>query len=209
MNLFPGDLPQPAEYDAVLFDFDGTLVETASNHAKAWANAVGKLTGKGCPWTAADFRARWAGVSSSEVARVLALESQISPHELLAASTAAKMEIFSDWECVEPVVTFAGSSRSLGKKMAIVTGGDKQVIEHILPQKSDLMRIFSGVPIFDPSSVRAGRGKPCPDMFLLAAVRLGVDPSRCIVLEDADIGIQAAHRAGMKGFLVGATATKE
>jgi beta-phosphoglucomutase-like phosphatase (HAD superfamily) len=45
-------------------------------------------------------------------------------------------------------------------------------------------------------------GKPAPDLFLLAAARLGVAPSDCVVLEDSSAGIRAAHRAGMTPILV-------
>lgn len=45
-------------------------------------------------------------------------------------------------------------------------------------------------------------GKPSPDLFLLAAQRLGIEPPHCLVLEDAEAGVIAAHRAGMKVFIV-------
>ena len=44
------------------------------------------------------------------------------------------------------------------------------------------------------------RGKPHPDLFLCAAEKLGVEPENCIVIEDSDVGIEAARNAGMKGF---------
>ena len=48
-------------------------------------------------------------------------------------------------------------------------------------------------------------GKPAPDVFLLAAERLGFDPADCLVIEDAHVGIVAAHRAGMKVLAVATT----
>ena len=42
------------------------------------------------------------------------------------------------------------------------------------------------------------RGKPFPDLFLLAAERAGIDPARCLVIEDSPHGVEAAHRAGMR-----------
>jgi HAD superfamily hydrolase (TIGR01509 family) len=45
-------------------------------------------------------------------------------------------------------------------------------------------------------------GKPSPELFLLAAQRLGIDPVRCLVLEDSEAGVTAAHRAGMRVFMV-------
>lgn len=52
---------------------------------------------------------------------------------------------------------------------------------------------FDGSPCMDVT-----HGKPAPDLFLLAARLLGVEPARCLVFEDADFGIQAAEAAGMK-----------
>jgi len=46
------------------------------------------------------------------------------------------------------------------------------------------------------------RGKPCPDIFLTAAARLGCDPSTCMVLEDSESGLRAAHQAGMLPVLI-------
>jgi HAD superfamily hydrolase (TIGR01509 family) len=50
------------------------------------------------------------------------------------------------------------------------------------------------------SSEDVKRGKPNPDLFLFAAERLGIDPGNCVVVEDSDVGIEAAKAAGMKAF---------
>ena len=52
--------------------------------------------------------------------------------------------------------------------------------------------------VVTPRDVAPGRGKPAPDMFLLAAKKMGVEPTRCLVFEDAELGIQAALAAGMQ-----------
>ncbi|HPP53611.1 MAG TPA: HAD-IA family hydrolase, partial [Thermoguttaceae bacterium] len=55
-----------------------------------------------------------------------------------------------------------------------------------------------GSVLVDGMDVR--RGKPDPEVFLLAAQRAGLEPNRCVVVEDAPLGVEAAHRAGMKAI---------
>ena len=78
---------------------------------------------------------------------------------------------------------------------AIVTGGAPDVAHPALAV-SGLAELFNVV--VTPHDVPAGRGKPAPDMFLLAAERLGVPPGRCLVFEDAEPGIVGARAAGMQ-----------
>ena len=56
--------------------------------------------------------------------------------------------------------------------------------------------------IVTPDDVPPGRGKPCPDIFLLAAEKMGVNPADCVVFEDAQPGLEAAKAAGMDSVLV-------
>ena len=79
--------------------------------------------------------------------------------------------------------------------MAVVTGGMPEVAQHTL-NATGLAALFPIV--ITPADVPAGRGKPAPDMFLLAARRMGVAPERCLVFEDAAPGIAGARAAGMQ-----------
>jgi HAD superfamily hydrolase (TIGR01509 family) len=76
--------------------------------------------------------------------------------------------------------------------------------------RSNLDAIFAATglgELFDAvvSANDVGNGKPAPDVFLLAAERLGLEPADCLVIEDAHVGIEAAHRAGMKVLAVATT----
>lgn len=90
--------------------------------------------------------------------------------------------------------------------------GLRAVASSSAPDRLDLSLAVTGLrPLFGDhvySASQVQNGKPAPDLFLLAAGRLGADPARCIVIEDSPAGIRAAHAAGMRavGFLGGSHA---
>ena len=77
--------------------------------------------------------------------------------------------------------------------LAVASGGPRNVVRHSL-ETSGLAPLFRAVVTADD----VVHGKPAPDMFLLAARLLGVAPERCLVFEDADLGVQGAQAAGMQ-----------
>ena len=99
---------------------------------------------------------------------------------------------------IEPVANFARQI-ALTKPVAIVTGGGPEIAYPAL-DATGLRDLFSVV--VTPEDVPAGRGKPWPDMFLLAAERLGVPANQCLVFEDAMPGVKAAKAAGMQVVMV-------
>ncbi len=101
------------------------------------------------------------------------------------------LELLSEMQVIKPVVDFA---RSLHGRfpLSVASGGPKPVVDKTL-QMMGLTDLFPVV--VTPEDVVTG--KPAPDMFLLAAERMGVPANRCLVFEDAEPGIQAAKSAGM------------
>jgi HAD superfamily hydrolase (TIGR01509 family) len=79
----------------------------------------------------------------------------------------------------------------------VASGGERNIVLRTL-ELIGLGDTFSVV--VTPEEVK--EGKPAPDMFLLAAERMGVPPSECVVFEDSPLGLEAARRAGMTGVLV-------
>ena len=191
---FPADLPPPDSYDAVLFDFDGTIVKTAPNHNKAWLHALHQQGVK----AEGDIISGYGGVSSTAVALSLAQIHKVNAKQLHDAAHAVKVTLMEGWEPINDVVDFAERC----PKKAIVTGGDPEGTLHVMFMLPKVWSVFAKTMIFHPHSMGALRGKPAPDMFLLAASHLNTDPSRCIVIEDATIGLEAASRAGMRGYKV-------
>ena len=99
-------------------------------------------------------------------------------------------------ELIAPVVEFA---RRVSKThpVAVASGGTRDVVQSTL-SKTGLAPLFPIVVTADDVE----HGKPAPDMFLLAAKRMGVVPASCLVFEDGQPGIEAAEAAGMRHVFV-------
>jgi beta-phosphoglucomutase-like phosphatase (HAD superfamily) len=112
-----------------------------------------------------------------------------------------KAELFAQMipqvSVVRPVADYARSM--YGKlPMSVASGSEEHIVRGCL-SANDLLHLFDDI-IITPRLV--ARGKPAPDMFLLAAERMGIAPEDCLVLEDGQSGIDAAEAAGMKWVFV-------
>jgi HAD superfamily hydrolase (TIGR01509 family) len=187
------DIPQ-GEFAGYLFDLDGTLVDTMPLHFVAWREALWQ-SGLGRDLDE-DFFYSLGGVPTLLVAR------RIGEHYGVPLDAAAvehlKERIFlerlREAKLIAPVVDFARRVAAT-HPVAVVTGGMPEVAQASL-RLTGLDRLFRIV--VTPADVPAGRGKPAPDMFLLAARRMGVPPGRCLVFEDAEPGLVGARAAGMQ-----------
>ena len=187
------DIPK-GDFAGYLFDLDGTLVDTMPLHFVAWRQALWQC-GLGRELDE-DFFYSLGGVPTLLVA------NRIGEHygvKLDAAQVEqVKERLFlahlGDAKLILPVVEFA---RRVAKAhpVAIVTGGMPEVAQASL-ESAGLGAMFPIV--VTPADVPPDRGKPAPDMFLLAARRMGVAPERCLVFEDAEPGIVGARAAGMQ-----------
>jgi len=187
-------------FDAVIFDLDGTLVDSMPVHFMAWSEA---LAANGVPRNVfpEDVFHAMGGRPTKDIVCELNGEHNLT----LDAETISlvKREAFiSRIEEVEPNEEVLAFARSLDGKMpmAIASGGSRVVVEKTL-QALGLSDLFDEVV----TATEVPCGKPAPDVFLQAAKELGVDPQRCLVLEDAPAGIEAAQAAGMKVVAVPAT----
>jgi sugar-phosphatase len=167
--------------DALLVDLDGTLVDSTAPVARAWT-AFAHRHGLD-----PDEVLRFAhGRPSRETVAALA-----PPH--LHAEEAAAVE-GAEVRDTDGVVALPGADRVLraDRPLAIVTSCSTALATARL--------IAAGLPIPDVlvSSDGLERGKPDPECFVIGARRLGVDPTRCLVLEDAPAGIAAGRAAGAR-----------
>jgi beta-phosphoglucomutase-like phosphatase (HAD superfamily) len=182
---------EPGTFDALIFDCDGTLVETLPAHVAALQTA---LAGTGLKPTAAWARTKY-GQSPATV--LLAVERELGPIGL------PHEEVLRDWsanygknlqrlEEIEPVSDVARAWRGR-VPMAVASNGHRASVVATL-EAVGLSGLFDTVVAID--DVR--KGKPAPDLFLEAARRMGVPPERCVVFEDSEEGMEAARSAGMR-----------
>ncbi|MBP2707987.1 HAD family phosphatase [Microbispora sp. RL4-1S] len=181
----------PGDAGALLFDWDGTLVDTQPANYLAMAGALAE---EGVRLDQEWFDAR-TGLSSAEMVGVLARERGIGLRRSIAEIVADRDERFlrtAHEIRVHPEIGAVVSSFHGRLPMAVASGGARKVIETTLRHLPIRHRFGTLVTRDDVE-----RGKPAPDIFLRAATLLGVPPDRCTVYEDSDEGIAAAHAAGM------------
>ncbi len=181
---------------AVIWDVDGTLVDTAELHFQAWQRLAGEL---GQPFTRADFAATF-GRRNPEIIRQL-FGSHWTEREIDELGT--RKEDYYKAAARQGVDLLPGVRALLeGLKPA----GFKQAVGSSAPRGNlDLiLGLTRTQPFFDAvvSMEDTQRGKPDPQVFLVAAEKLGVPPGRCVVLEDAVAGVEAAKAGGMKCIAV-------
>jgi len=178
-------------YSAVIFDCDGTLADSMPLQHQAWLHGL-RSQGASFDFTWEVFVSR-AGMSLQ--ATVAELNAQFG-ESLDHVAVGREKEIYyerhrTSVRPVDEVLDFAREAAQRGP-VAVASGSpDDEVRRTLMTIRAlDLFEI-----IITPKDV--ARGKPAPDMFLLAASRMGVAPEQCLVFEDAVLGMLAAERAGM------------
>ncbi len=182
----------PGDFAGYIFDLDGTLIDTMPLHYRAWDRAM-REAGLGETLNE-DLFYSLGGVPTHRVAELFAEHYQlkIDAERVTHNKELLYLELVPLVKLIEPVAAFA---RATQKPRAIATGGTPQIALPAIAAAGlgpyfDIVVTTLDVPI--------GRGKPMPDMFLLAAKRMGVPPEKCLVFEDAEPGIQGALAAGMQ-----------
>jgi len=188
------------EIQAVIFDLDGVIVTTDHCHTAAWERLAREI-GVPVPEGLGD---RVRGVSRMESLEITLSESgrEFSPEEkesfahtkneyykgMISALTSA--------DILPGVMRFLGELRERGIKQAI---GSSSRNTPVILERIGMSDYFDAVA--DGNDIT--RSKPDPEVFLLAARRMGMAPEACIVVEDAAAGVEAAVAAGMKVLAVG------
>ena len=196
------DIPA-GDFAGYIFDLDGTLIDTMPLHFIAWSEAM-KRAGLPVPLSE-DLFYSLGGVPTRRVAELFGEHYKLSLNADAVSHVKEQLylERIAQVERIEAVTTFA---RKVAKTrpVAIATGGQPEIALPAL-RAAGLDDIFKVV--VTPNDVPPGRGKPEPDMFILAAERIGVDPKKCLAFEDAEPGIRAATAAGMKVVRVASRAS--
>lgn len=176
-------------YAGLIFDMDGTILDTEPTHRKAWREVLGRyglrfdepamVRLNGSPtWriaqsvidlNGADLDARLLAREKTDAVKAMLLDS-VQPLPLI--------DVVKEWHGRRP--------------MSVGTGSESAVAEALLAHLG-LRHYFHSVVAAD----HVQNHKPAPDTFLLCAQQMGVEPTQCVVFEDADFGVQAAKAAGM------------
>lgn len=200
------DIPA-GDFAGYIFDLDGTLVDTMPLHYRAWDMAMRKA-GLDAPLDEELFYSL-GGVPTKRVAELIAAHYGITVdvHAVFHHKESLFVELQKDAKLIEPVVEIA-RRMSLTHPVSVASGGPREIVRGML-ELSGLASLFNHNDyhlVITPEDVE--HGKPAPDMFLLAARRMGVPAEKCLVFEDAEPGMRAAEAAGMKWVRVPSRAHK-
>ena len=184
----------------VIFDMDGVLVDSYEPHFESWRNVA---------------RERGVEISPAQFATLFGRTSREIIAELWGGSrfTAAEMHDIDQHKEAEYRELVAARFPAMDGAAELIrdlaAGGFGVAIGSSGPPENVALAVAS-LQVEELVSVRVTgrdvqRGKPDPQVFLLAAERLGIPPARCAVIEDAPVGIQAANRAGMASIGLAST----
>lgn len=176
--------------EGLIFDCDGTLTDSMPAHYLAWRETFGRYD---IPFSEERFYSL-GGMPTDKIAEMLGSEHGIAldPAEVSQQKEEAFLEQLVHVLPVEKVVEIAKREKGR-RKLAVASGGFRWVIEEQLAHIG-LKDWFDVIVTKEDTE----RHKPHPDVFLEAARRMNVSPDRCLVFEDADLGFEAARRAGMQ-----------
>ncbi len=182
-------IPFPEDTEALLFDCDGTLVDSMPIHVDAW-QATLRDYGVELPKSFIDAR---AGMPTEIIVEQMNVEFGVSlnPATVVQDKEARYIARISEVKPVDLVLATAEAHHGR-LPMAVASGSVLSVVKLSLETVGALHLFPVLVTADDPIP-----GKPAPDVFLEAARQLDVEPAKCHVFEDGDQGIAAARTAGM------------
>uniref|UniRef100_A0A9E8CTJ8 HAD family hydrolase n=1 Tax=Bosea sp. NBC_00436 TaxID=2969620 RepID=A0A9E8CTJ8_9HYPH len=187
--------PMPSPYqpfDLVILDCDGVLVDSETISCRTLVDILSPFDPS---YDLETVMRRYLGRPASAV---------IEDYERMTGRPASaaftrdwRTQLFAAFrQDLQPVEGVRTVVEGLGSDYCVASSSDEERIETCL-RKTDLWDLFAG-RIF--STTRVKRGKPAPDLFLLAASERGVAPERCLVIEDSVSGVTAAKAAGMTAY---------
>jgi beta-phosphoglucomutase len=194
MNLSNNETRADIRARAVLWDMDGTLIDSMPYHWLAWQDVLRQInrTVEHGVWN------QTVGMRNSEI--IPLLFPDMTPEEMAYVDRAKeeryRARIEQDGiELLPGVAEWIQRFQIAGWKQAVASSAPPEnvaTIAHVLHLNGTFGALICGADV--------PRGKPDPDIFLAAAQRLNVEPQHCLVIEDASMGIEAAHRAGMQAI---------
>jgi beta-phosphoglucomutase-like phosphatase (HAD superfamily) len=175
---------------ALIFDCDGTLVDSMPLHMMAWKEAFGKYNYK----YEEEFLFSVKGMKETEIIKLYntTFHTDLDPEMLVSAKHDVFLNHIAKVKPIEPILNIALWYYNK-LPLAVVSGSVQEIVYGELKTVGILHLFESIITADDPL-----KPKPEPDTFIETAKRLKVSPSDCIVFEDGDSGLEAAAKAGMK-----------
>lgn len=184
-------------YRGVVFDLDGVLADSEGLHVEAWQETLQKL---GVAWQQVPLQ-EWVGIPDVEIVKQAVVEYGIplSPEALLERKREAFRALVS--AKLEPFAGVGEALRSLDSLcLGLATASPRR--------ETELMLSVMGLRELFPVTVTGDdvrHTKPHPETYLSAADRLGVEPERCLAVEDSPVGLKSALDAGLTALAVANT----
>ena len=180
------------KHAALIFDCDGTLVDSMPWHFKAWRTALNRYH---IPFSEERFYA----LGGTPIKRIIELLAEEAGQTVNVDTIAEEKErlYYSFIPEIKPrkmVIKIIKDNKGQ-IPMAVASGSSRHSVTTTL-KYLDILEWFNSIVCAEDVE----KHKPAPDIFLETAIRLGVTPERCLVYEDSPLGIEAAHRAGMKAI---------
>lgn len=188
---------------AVIFDMDGTLIDSTKLDFLAWKRLF-SLYNKNITFE------EYIPLLGIKSAKVVQEYLHLDDEEEIQNALAKKLVFFKDIlaaEGIEPIPfsdVFLRQVKNLGVPVALATSSRPAKMKMVM-ERLDLLSQFDVIV----TGAEVQKGKPEPDIFLMAAEKLGVAPEDCLVFEDANNGVMAAKRAGMKCIALSSHLSKE
>jgi len=177
---------------AVILDMDGVMVDSEHQWRLIEGPSLKRLVGR---WGARDHR-KVVGLGVEDVHSLLVREYglRMKKADFLAHSEALALEVYRRKVSLTPGLRECLRSwRRAGLRLGLASSSPRAWVDLVL-RRFRLGRAFRAVTTADDVS---GRTKPAPDLYLLAARRLGVPPGACLAVEDSELGVRAAKAAGL------------
>ena len=184
-------------FEGFIFDCDGTLAESMQMHFRAWKAALAQQ-GATFDFTWELFRSM-AGMGLEHTVELVnkRFNQTLDAQPLLKAQEEFCEGHIHEMKPNYDVLDFANWVAEQGYARSVASGGNRHVVHRTL-KIIGADHLFSTVVTQDDVT----HGKPDPEIFLLAAEKMGIAPKKCVVLEDSMLGIRAAQAAGMGAILV-------
>ena len=196
MTTRPQDL---VDARAVIWDLDGVIADTAPYHLKAWQETFWEM---GKEFTEEDFRHSFGLRNDAIIPKILGREMSRDEIERISCEKEAVFRrlIGNNVKPLPGVMELMKSLASAGFQMALASSTPRENIRLVI----GALGIENYLKCVNAAE-DVSRGKPDPEVFLLAAGGLGIEPRNCIVIEDAIAGVAAARNAGMRCLAVTTT----